>query len=51
MLFLIAGFDTSATWLNYCFYVLTTHQDEMKKLQNEIDNHFENTDLVRHLIL
>jgi cytochrome P450 len=39
-MFLAAGFETVYNALNYCFHVLATHPDEMKKLQEEIDTLF-----------
>lgn len=33
-----AGFDTTASTLNFCFYVLLTHPDELIKLQEEVDS-------------
>ena len=40
-MFLAAGFETVYNALNYCFYVLATHPEEMKKLQDEIDTFFK----------
>ena len=42
--FLIAGYDTTYTTLNYCLYVLSKYPNEMLKLQDEIDFHLQNTD-------
>jgi cytochrome P450 len=42
--FLIAGYDTTYTTLNYCLYVLSKYPNEMLKLQDEIDSHLQNTD-------
>ena len=39
--FLLAGFETTSTALNYCFYILSTHCDEQDKLQEEIDSFFK----------
>lgn len=39
--FLLAGFETTSTALNYCFYILSTHCDEQHKLQEEIDSFFK----------
>lgn len=39
LVFLLAGFDTTSTTLSYSFYILATHSEELKKLQNEIDKH------------
>jgi hypothetical protein len=45
--FLLAGFETTSTALNYCFYILSTHPDEMQKLQHEIDLYYnDSTDQV-----
>lgn len=38
----MAGFETTSTSLNYCFYILATHPDELKKLQEEIDDFYPN---------
>jgi cytochrome P450 len=38
--FLLAGFETTSTALNYCFLILSTHPHEMEVLQNEIDSFF-----------
>lgn len=38
--FLLAGYETTATTLGYCMYVLATHPEELKKLQDEIDSSF-----------
>ncbi|CAD6193679.1 unnamed protein product [Caenorhabditis auriculariae] len=37
MVFLIAGFDTTALSLSYTSHLLATHPEIMKKVQNEID--------------
>lgn len=37
MVFLLAGFDTTANALGYTAFLLAKHQDKMKKLQEEID--------------
>ena len=42
--FLIAGYDTTYTTLNYCLYILSKHRNEMLKLQDEIDIHLPNID-------
>ena len=39
--FIAAGFETVFTAINYCFYVLATHPDELKKLQEEIDSNLD----------
>ncbi len=38
--FLLAGFETTSTALNYCFYVLANHREELDKLHEELDLHF-----------
>ena len=43
--FLLAGFETTYTTLNYCFYALTKYPDEMVKLQDEIDSKFSYDDV------
>nr|UOU03275.1 cytochrome P450 3045B1 [Brachionus rubens] len=35
--FLLAGFETTSSALNYSFFILANHPDEMKKLQDELD--------------
>ena len=37
MVFLIAGFDTTANSLSYASFLLAKHPEKMKKLQEEID--------------
>jgi cytochrome P450 len=39
-LFLLAGFETTASALSYCMFMLTQHPKEMRKLQQEIDASF-----------
>lgn len=38
--FLLAGFETTSSALNYSFFVLANHHDELLKLQEELDLHF-----------
>ena len=45
-MFLAAGFETVYNALNYCFYVLATHPEEMKKLQDEIDTFFKDESVI-----
>ena len=40
--FLLAGFETTSSALNFCFYVLAKHPEQMSKLQGELDR-FINT--------
>ncbi|CAF0983094.1 unnamed protein product [Didymodactylos carnosus] len=40
-LFMIAGYETTATALAYCTYALVTHPHEQYKLQESIDQHFD----------
>ena len=40
VLFLLAGFETTASSLSYCMYVMARYPAEMRKLQEEIDTHF-----------
>lgn len=40
MLFLLTGFETTASALSYSIYELTKHPDEMHKLQEEIDSFY-----------
>jgi cytochrome P450 len=43
--FFVAGFETTYTALNYCFYALTKYPEETKKLQDEIDSKFDYDDV------
>ena len=38
---MIAGYETTSTALSYATYILATHLEEQKKLQEHIDAHFE----------
>lgn len=38
MTFLGAGFDTTASTLSFCFYVLINNPSEMGKIQDELDS-------------
>ncbi|CAF1266976.1 unnamed protein product [Rotaria sordida] len=40
-LFMVAGFDTTATMLAFCTYILATKAEVHKKLQAEIDEHWQ----------
>ena len=40
MIFMIAGYDTTATTLSFASYVLSKHPVEQQKLQEEIDQAF-----------
>ena len=44
MIFMIAGYDTTATTLSYLSYILSTHPEEQEKLQQEVDQAFEEAD-------
>ena len=35
---LLAGYETTATSLTYCLFVLARHPDEQMKLQAELDS-------------
>jgi thromboxane-A synthase len=37
----IAGYETTSTALGYVTYILATHPDEQRKLQEHIDAHFD----------
>ena len=45
-LFMLAGFETTSTFLAYGTYVLATHPEIQKKLQDEVDSVLEGTDPV-----
>lgn len=38
VLFLLAGFETTAVTLSHCAFILAKHPEEMAKLQTEIDS-------------
>ena len=38
--FMVAGYDTTSNALSYAMHILTTHPDELVKLQDEIDAKF-----------
>ncbi|CAF1489845.1 unnamed protein product [Adineta steineri] len=40
LLFMLAGYETTSTALSYVTYVLATHPEEQRKLQEHIDAHF-----------
>ncbi|CAF1125621.1 unnamed protein product [Adineta steineri] len=40
-LFMIAGYETTSTALSYATYILATHPEEQRKLQEHIDAHFD----------
>ena len=43
--FMIAGYETTSATLNYCFYVLATHPDQLTKLQDELDSLYQDTNV------
>ena len=47
VLFLIAGFETTANSISYSSYYLALNPDIQKKLQSEIDNYFEDNPVSR----
>ncbi len=49
--FLLAGFETTSTALGYCFYVLATKNNEMLKLQDEIDLYFLNSHVIYIILM
>nr|ATW72301.1 cytochrome p450 CYP3045B3 [Brachionus calyciflorus] len=40
--FLLAGFETTSSALNYSFFILANHPSELKKLQEELDEFYLN---------
>ncbi len=40
---MVAGYETTSTALAYVSYVLATHPDEQRKLQEHIDTYFDST--------
>lgn len=47
VLFMLAGYETTSTTLNYCTYVLAKHQEEQIKLLDEINSFFSHDSDVR----
>ena len=47
VVFLIAGFETTANSISYSSYYLALNPDIQKKLQSEIDNYFEDNPVSR----
>ena len=43
--FLLAGFETTSSTLNYSLYMMVKHPDKAKKLQAEVDSCFEATNV------
>ena len=41
--FLIAGFETTNSAFNFCCYMMAKHPEELKKLQDEVDATFKDT--------
>ncbi|CAM4953017.1 unnamed protein product [Rotaria socialis] len=41
LIFMIAGYETTSTALAYAAYVLATHPEEQRQLQEHIDNYFD----------
>ncbi len=47
VVFLIAGFETTANSISYSSYYLALNPDIQEKLQSEIDNYFEDNPVSR----
>lgn len=45
-LFMLAGFETTSTFLAYSTYVLATNSEVQTKLQDEVDSTFQDSDRV-----
>ena len=41
--FMIAGYETTSSTLNYSFYVLAKYPDQLAKLQDELDTLYQGT--------
>ena len=50
VVFLIAGFETTANSISYSSYYLALNPDIQEKLQSEIDNYFEDKPVSRIII-
>ena len=44
IVFMVAGYDTTATTLSFASYLLSKHPDEQQRLQDEIDQAFADAD-------
>jgi len=46
ILFMLAGYETTSTALQYCAYVLTRYPEEQQKLYEEISHYFDDNVII-----
>lgn len=44
--FLLAGFESTSSTLNFSLYMMAKHPEELKKLQAEVDTCFKSTNVI-----